>query len=69
MILGGMTISSATPMLLLDRVLEAQTTRGAIDVALLKKAQDMIKEQGESLLHLLERTGACQLSQMLDVYA
>jgi len=56
-------------MLLLDRVLEAQTTRDAIDVALLKQAQDMIKEQGESLLHLLERTGACQLSQMLDVYA
>jgi len=64
-----MTISNTSPPLLPDRVLPAQTTREDFDVAVLKKAQDVMKEQGDALLHLLEKSGACQLTQMLDVYA
>jgi hypothetical protein len=64
-----MSISSASPLLPLERALPAQNTRYAIDVAVLKKAQDVMKEQGDALLYLLERTGASQLNHMLDVYA
>jgi hypothetical protein len=66
-----MTISNG-PTSLLDSVLNAQTTRQDIGVAVLKKAEDAMKQQGEAMVQMLERAGAQPNSEakpLLDVYA
>lgn len=51
-----MTISNR-PTSLLDSVLDAQTTRQEIDVSMLRKAMDTMKQQGEAELQLIEQAG------------
>lgn len=66
-----MTISNA-PTSLLDSVLSAQTTRQDAEVAVLKKAQDTVKQQGDAMVQLLEQAGAPALDAaqpVLDAYA
>jgi hypothetical protein len=50
-----MTISS-TPTSLLDSVIKAQTDRQEFGVAVLKKAQDTLKQEGEAMVEMLEQT-------------
>ena len=66
-----MTISNA-PTSLLDSVLTAQTTQQDIGVAVLKKAQNAIKQQGEAMVQMLEQAGAQTPDTgkpLLDTYA
>jgi hypothetical protein len=66
-----MTVSNA-PTSLLESVLAAQTTRQEIGVAVLKKAEDSLTQQGEAMVQVLEKIGAPpvnQLQPLLDVYA
>jgi hypothetical protein len=66
-----MTISNA-PTSLLDSVLTAQNTRQDIGVAVLKKAQDAMKQQGEAMVKMLEQAGGQHTGDgksLLDVYA
>jgi hypothetical protein len=66
-----MTVSNA-PITLLDSVLTAQTTQQDIGVAVLKKAQDAMKQQGAALVQMLEQTGAQATNSsapLLDTYA
>lgn len=66
-----MTVSNA-PTSLLESVLTAQTTRQEIGVAVAKKAQDTIKQQGEAMVQLLEQAAlppTTMVSPGLDVYA
>jgi hypothetical protein len=66
-----MTISNA-PTSLLDSVLTAQTTQQDVGVAVLKKAQDTMKQQGEAMVQMLEQAGAQSSSSakpLLDSFA
>ena len=57
------------PISLLDSVLQAQATRQDANVALLKKGQDLAKQQGQAMVQLLEQSGVSPESMKLDVYA
>ena len=66
-----MTISNA-PTSLLESVITAQSTRQDVGVAVLKKAQDTMKQQGEAMVQMLEQAGAQSsgaTKSLLDVYA
>ncbi len=63
-----MTIPSQ-PMSLLDSILTAQSTRQDMQVAVLKKAQDAEKLQGEAMVRMLEQAGPQETERLLDVYA
>jgi hypothetical protein len=66
-----MTISNAQTSLL-DSVLAAQTTQQDIGVAVLKKAQDSMKQQGAALVQMLEQAGPQTPNAggpLLDTYA
>ena len=66
-----MTISNA-PTSLLDSVLTAQTTQQEIGIAVLKKAQDSVKQQGEAMVQMLEQAGTHTSGAgkpLLDTYA
>ena len=63
-----MTVSNQ-PSSLLDSVLQAQTTQQDAGVAVLKKAQDLVKQQGEAMVKLLEQSGVSADSSKLDTYA
>jgi hypothetical protein len=57
-------------MSLLDSVLNVESTRVDVGVAVLKKAQDAGKQQGEALVNLLEASGGVPPAQPgLDVLA
>ena len=56
-------------MSLLDSVLSADKTRVDVGVAVLKKAQDAGKQEGEALVKLLEVSGDTQARPGLDAYA
>jgi hypothetical protein len=64
----SMTVSNQ-PSSLLDSVLQAQTTQQDAGVAVLKKAQDLVKQQGEAMVKLLEQSGVSADSSKLDTYA
>ena len=66
-----MNISGQPATSLLDSVLNAQATRQDIGVTMLKKAQDVERQQGTALVQMLEQTGANpgQPGQLLDTYA
>ena len=51
----GMTISGSAGPSLLQSVLDAQSGRTDTGVALLKKAQDVAKQQGQAMVRVLER--------------
>ena len=64
----SMTISNQ-PTSLLDSVLQAQTTQQDSGVAVLKKAQDLVKQQGQAMVQLLEQSGISPDGSKLDAYA
>lgn len=67
-----MTISGSSPLSLFDSVLQAQASREAAGVSLLKKSQDVMKQQGEAMVQMLEQAGDCQSCESgskLDTYA
>ncbi|MCC6235229.1 MAG: YjfB family protein [Verrucomicrobiales bacterium] len=54
---------------LLDSALHAETARQQSDVALLRKAQDLVKQQGEAMVQVLEQAGNPPPVDRLDTYA
>ena len=63
-----MTISNQ-PSSILDSVLQSQTTQQDAGVAVLKKAQDLVKQQGQAMVQLLEQAGVSLDGSKLDAYA
>lgn len=66
-----MNISGQPATSLLDSVLNAQTTRVDMGVAVLKKAQDLDKQEGAALVQMLENTSLKpgENGRLLDTYA
>ena len=66
-----MNISGQPATSLLDSVLTAQKTREDAGVTMLKKAQDVERQQGAALVQMLEQTGspAGNQGRLLDTYA
>ena len=64
----SMTVTNQ-PSSLLDSVLQAQTTQQDAGVTVLKKAQDLVKQQGEAMVKLLEQSGVSADGPKLDTYA
>ena len=64
----SMTVSNQ-PSSLLDSVLQAQTTQQDVGVTVLKKAQDLVKQQGQAMVNLLEQAGVSADGSKLDTYA
>jgi hypothetical protein len=64
----SVTVSNQ-PSSLLDSVLMAETTRQDAGVAVLKKAKDQAKQQGQAMVQLLEQSGASADGLHLDAYA
>lgn len=67
-----MNISGSSPVSLFDSVLQAQAMREQMGVSLLKKSQDVMKQQGEAMVQLLEQAGQVQDAESghtLDTYA
>lgn len=64
----GMNVSAQSPTSLLDSVLNADSARQDANVALLKKAQDIEKQQGQALVQMLEQS-APPADSHLDAYA
>lgn len=65
----SMTISGQSPVSLLDSVLQAQTTQTDIGVAVLKKVQDAVKQQGEAMVKMLAQAAPQPDGRRLDAYA
>jgi hypothetical protein len=64
----SVTVSNQ-PSSLLDSVLKAETTQQDVGVAVLKKAQDQVKQQGQAIVQLLEQSGVSADGSHLDAYA
>jgi hypothetical protein len=66
-----MTLTGSPAVSLLDSVLDAQSTRVDIGVAVLKKAQDVTRQQGEAMVEMIEKSVQNPPSDFtgLDVYA
>ena len=67
-----MNISGSSPVSLFDSVLQAQAMHQEMGVSVLKKSQDVMKQQGEAMVQLLEQAGQTSSSesgQLLDAYA
>lgn len=64
-----MTVNSQSAMSLLDSVLQAESTRTEMGVAVLKKAQDAATQQGEAMIRLLETSVPPGNGNLLDAYA
>lgn len=64
-----MTVTGQSPTSLLESVLDAQSARVDMGVAVLKKAQDTEKQQGEAIINLIESAGAPAAQPALDVFA
>ena len=62
-----MTISNSTSML--DSMPTAQCPQQDADVCLLKKAQDVAKQEGQAMVNMLEQIGPQGAALRLDVYA
>ena len=63
-----MTVSNQ-PSSLLDSVLMAETTQQDAGIAVLKKTQDQVKQQGQAMVQLLEQSGVSADGLRLDAYA
>ena len=63
-----MTVSNQ-PSSLLDSLLMAETTQQDAGVAVLKKAQDQVKQPGQAMVQLLEQSGVSADGLHLDAYA
>ncbi len=64
-----MNVSNTPATSLLDSVLNAQSTQVDIGVAVLKKAQDAMKQQGETMVKMLEQSAISPDGRLLDTYA
>ena len=64
-----MNISGQPATSLLDSVLNAQSTRADVGVAVLKKAQDTQKQEGAVLIDMLKKSAIKPDDFHLDVYA
>ena len=67
-----MNISGSTSLSLFDSVLQTQAMRQEMGVSLLKKSQDVMKQQGEAMVQMLEQADQCQSCESghtLDAYA
>ena len=66
-----MNISGQPATSLLDSVLNAQTTRVDMSVAVLKKAQDLEKQEGAAIVQMLENSSirSGENGRLLDTYA
>jgi hypothetical protein len=64
-----MNISGQPATSLLDSVLNAQSTQVELGVNLLKKANDLQKQQGAALVDMLEQSAPPPSDFHLDVYA
>lgn len=66
-----MTISGQPVVSLLDSAVQAQKTKLDVGVAVLKKAQDAMKQEGQALVSMLEESGVHPdgQGQRLDTYA
>jgi hypothetical protein len=63
-----MTVTNQ-PNSLLDSVLKAETDRQDAGVTVLKKAQNLVKQQGQAMVELLEQSGLSADGTRLDTYA
>ena len=67
-----MNISGSASVSLFDSVLQTQAMRQEMGVSLLKKSQDVMKQQGEAMVQMLEQAGQCRpcdSGHTLDAYA
>lgn len=64
-----MNITGSAPVSLLESVLEAQSTRFEIGVAVLDKAQEVQQQQGEAMIRLIEQAAPAASPAGLDTYA
>ena len=62
-----MTISNSTS--LLDSMMTADAAQQDAGVAILRKAQDVTKQEGEAMVNMLEQIGPQAVAGRLDVYA
>jgi hypothetical protein len=66
-----MTVSNS-PTTLLDSALAAQGTQQQVQVAVLKKAQEAITQEGQAMVQMLDQSGTQSAGTdraSLDVYA
>ena len=63
-----MNVSAQSPTSLLDSVLNADSARQDANVTLLKKAQDIEKQQGQALIQMLDQS-VPPTDGRLDTYA
>ena len=61
------SVGSASGSVLLDSVIKQATTAQDIDIAVLKKSQDMDKANGESALKLIASASAVTRSGGIDI--
>ena len=54
---------------MLEQLATSQGADAEVQVALLKKAQDQMKQQGEAMIRIIEQTPAAPDPFRLDVYA
>lgn len=64
-----MMIFGQPPASLLESVLNSQSARVTTDVALLKKSQDLMKQQGQAMVDMLEQAGTVDPTRLLDANA
>jgi hypothetical protein len=64
-----MNVSGAANTSLLDSVLNAESTRVEIGVAVLKKAKDAQEQQGEAMVKLIEDSAPAPGYQGFSAYA
>ncbi len=62
------SVGSASGSVLLDSVIKQATTAQDIDIAVLKKSQDMDKANGESALKLIASASAVTSSGGIDIH-
>jgi hypothetical protein len=64
-------IVSSQSGLLLDSALKSQATRENVGVAVLKKAENAAKTEGDAMVRMLEQSGAPAQTRppLLDTYA
>lgn len=64
-----MTINGQSGLSLLDSVMSSETARVDAGVSVLKKAQDVEKQQGAAMVNMLEQSVSAAPGRLLDVYA
>jgi hypothetical protein len=68
-ITSGMTISGTSGSTVLSQLTDASPEQLQTGVIMLKKEQDLMKQQGEAMINMLEQIPTGLTAQGLDVYA